>query len=261
MLNLTNRTFNLVLAISISFILTACGNSGVQVASVYDGDTFTLKDGQKIRLVQIDTPELKPIECYAEEARQALLQLLELDTQDEQAVSIQRKNLSKKNLISLREDTSIDSVDSFGRTLSYVYVETLNINIKLVEIGAATPYFFNGQKGEFAKALEDAAQIAQEEKRGLWAACPGTIYDPDEPLTAVAGNVDSGQMNSDEDSVLLYKKGQPNCSASYLECVPLYPPDYNCKNLVPLGLIHVIGPDVHRLDRDGDGLACESNAR
>jgi endonuclease YncB( thermonuclease family) len=33
------------------------------VASVYDGDTLTLTTGQRIRLLQIDTPELGSGEC------------------------------------------------------------------------------------------------------------------------------------------------------------------------------------------------------
>jgi endonuclease YncB( thermonuclease family) len=45
------------------------------VASVYDGDTLTLTDGQRVRLLQIDTPELGSGECYSRAARTALLNL------------------------------------------------------------------------------------------------------------------------------------------------------------------------------------------
>jgi endonuclease YncB( thermonuclease family) len=41
---------------------TSASGSGV-VAAVYDGDTLTLRDGRRIRLVQIDTPELGTGEC------------------------------------------------------------------------------------------------------------------------------------------------------------------------------------------------------
>jgi endonuclease YncB( thermonuclease family) len=38
------------------------------VASVYDGDTLTLSNRKKVRLVQIDTPELGSGECYSRAA-------------------------------------------------------------------------------------------------------------------------------------------------------------------------------------------------
>ena len=41
------------------------------VASVYDGDTVTLTTGDKIRLRWVNTPELKPLEAYGVEAREA----------------------------------------------------------------------------------------------------------------------------------------------------------------------------------------------
>jgi endonuclease YncB( thermonuclease family) len=35
------------------------------VASVYDGDTLMLRGGRRVRLLQIDTPELGSGECYS----------------------------------------------------------------------------------------------------------------------------------------------------------------------------------------------------
>src|SRR5688500_8935925 len=37
---------------------------------VYDGDTFTLTTGDRIRLKWVNTPELKPLEPWAQEARE-----------------------------------------------------------------------------------------------------------------------------------------------------------------------------------------------
>src|SRR5262245_25906197 len=45
------------------------------VASVYDGDTLTLASGQRVRLLQIDTPELGSGECYSRAARSELPRL------------------------------------------------------------------------------------------------------------------------------------------------------------------------------------------
>jgi endonuclease YncB( thermonuclease family) len=45
--------------------------TSAQVVSVYDGDTFTLDTGDKVRVMWINTPELKPLEDYGVEAREA----------------------------------------------------------------------------------------------------------------------------------------------------------------------------------------------
>ncbi|MGI1669523.1 MAG: thermonuclease family protein [Neptuniibacter sp.] len=52
----------------------------VEVAYVYDGDTVRLKDGRKVRLIGINTPETseenKPAEVFADEATEKLSKLL-----------------------------------------------------------------------------------------------------------------------------------------------------------------------------------------
>jgi hypothetical protein len=47
-----------------------------------------------------------------------------------------------------------------------------------------------------------------------------------------------------------------NCDSNYSGCVPAYPPDVNCPQVN--GPVEVLGSDPHGLDRDGDGIACES---
>ena len=46
------------------------------VVAVYDGDTFTLDTGQKVRLRGVNTPELRPPEDYGIEARDSAANLL-----------------------------------------------------------------------------------------------------------------------------------------------------------------------------------------
>ena len=47
-----------------------------KVSSVYDGDTFTLSSGQKIRLRGVNTPEIRPMEDYGIEARDAVRKMI-----------------------------------------------------------------------------------------------------------------------------------------------------------------------------------------
>ena len=48
------------------------------------------------------------------------------------------------------------------------------------------------------------------------------------------------------------RKCDPNYTGA---CVPPYPPDVNCADIN--GPVQVVGTDVHHLDRDGHGVACE----
>jgi endonuclease YncB( thermonuclease family) len=136
------------------------------VATVYDGDTLTLRDGRRIRLVQIDTPELGSRECYSRAARTALLKLAPLGGR-----------------VVLEADASLDKVDRYGRLLRYIRRSRLNVNLELVRRGAATPYFYDGDRGRHASQLMAAARTAKAARRGLWRACPGTKLDPYHPAT------------------------------------------------------------------------------
>lgn len=60
-------------------------------------------------------------------------------------------------------------------------------------------------------------------------------------------------------------RAQDNCHPSYTPCVPIAS-DVDCAGgngngpVYVSGPIRVIGPDVYRLDDDGDGKACEPKA-
>jgi endonuclease YncB( thermonuclease family) len=70
--------------------------------------------------------------------------------------------------------------DRYGRLLRYVVrvSDGVNVNIRLVTIGAAAPYFYDGRRGRYATLLEARARRARARKRRLWGACPHTRYNP-----------------------------------------------------------------------------------
>jgi hypothetical protein len=49
--------------------------------------------------------------------------------------------------------------------------------------------------------------------------------------------------------------GGGNCDPSYVPCARRFPPDLNCPQIAKE--VTVVGPDVHRLDGDGDGTGCD----
>ena len=82
--------------------------------------------------------------------------------------------------VRLFAEPATDRVDQYGRLLRYVVRVNgaVNVNVRLVTIGAAAPYFYKGRRGRYANRLEFLAKRARARKLGLWKACPRTIYDP-----------------------------------------------------------------------------------
>lgn len=201
--------------------LVACAAGGdrptgtVTVARIVDGDTLDLADGRTVRLVQIDTPELGSGECYSRKAAAALSGLV-----------------PRGAVVTLETDPRLDAVDRYGRLLRYVHRGGTNVNLELVRRGAATVWFYRGERGRYAAALLRAARAAREDRRGIWGACPQTPFDPLRPATtspsASAGDRSCSDFVTQADAQAFYEaQGGP-------------------------------GADPHGLDGDRDGVACET---
>jgi endonuclease YncB( thermonuclease family) len=148
---------------------SACGGSHTSSASVVehavvgyvtDGDTLRLTDGGRVRIVQIDAPELDT-DCYGKAARRALIRLAPAGSR-----------------VTLERDPVLDAVDRYGRLLRYVSVAHGDVGLALVGEGAAEPYFFHGDRGRDADELLATARRAQAARRGLWGACPSALLAP-----------------------------------------------------------------------------------
>jgi micrococcal nuclease len=133
---------------------TAAGSESAVVAAVSDGDTLRTTSGKKIRLLQIDAPELHG-DCFGKAALSALKQLT-----------------PKGTPITLVRDPELDQTDRYGRPLRYVIVHGINVNVALVRGGTASPYFFRNDKGRYATELLAAVKKARAERLGYWGACP-----------------------------------------------------------------------------------------
>ena len=160
-----NSRYALVIS-ALLFLGVVPSQAVLKVAKIYDGDTVTMADGMKIRLLQIDAPELAENECFAKESKTALVNLL-----------------AKKGTITLKADPASASFDRYGRALRYIFVGKLNVNLEMIKIGAAAPYFYQGEKGVYSAAMLKAAQDAKFYKVGLWKTCPGTQLVPTKAIT------------------------------------------------------------------------------
>jgi endonuclease YncB( thermonuclease family) len=154
-----------VLTATVASTAAGGGATTFRIAHVTDGDTVVLSNGARVRLVQIDSPEVFfGTECYGRRASAVTKHLLPPGTP-----------------VLLSVEPVTDRVDQYGRLLRYVVRarDHLNVNIRLVAVGAAAPYFYRGRRGRYAGVLDRLARRARAAHRGLWGACPWTPYDPD----------------------------------------------------------------------------------
>jgi endonuclease YncB( thermonuclease family) len=163
------RVFALVALAVLSVAPVAFGKAPgahvYRIARVVDGDTVSLTNGAKVRLVQIDTPEVYfGAECWGHQASAETSRLLPVGTP-----------------VRLAAEPATDRIDRYGRLLRYVIRirDGLNVNVFLVRHGDAAPYFYAGREGRYAGVLRRAALRARAHHRGLWGACRHTPVDFD----------------------------------------------------------------------------------
>ncbi|MEM4882153.1 MAG: thermonuclease family protein [Nanopusillaceae archaeon] len=116
------------------------------VAYVIDGDTFVDKNGERVRLIGINAPEIGE-RCY-EEAKARLKELIE------------------KKYVKLVYD--VKRKDRYNRTLAYVFVNDLNVNLIMIKEGYAVVYP-DRLNTRFLNEFYSAEKYARENKIGcLW---------------------------------------------------------------------------------------------
>ena len=231
---------SLVALVSSIAIVTAedvsAGGPGAsaRVSRVIDGDTIDLSSGARVRLLQIDTPEPGTGECYSRAAGRELRRMLPVGAP-----------------VVLEADPRLDHVDAYGRLLRYVRRGGVNVNVELVRRGAATVWFYRGERGRYADRLLSAGRSARSAGRGVWGACPGAVWNPLGPATTGPGS--GGRAGTTPGRGIA-----GSCDPSYpTVCIPQPPPDLDCGD-IPHKRFRVRPPDPHGFDGEGDGLGCES---
>jgi micrococcal nuclease len=149
-----------------AFLSRGSSKRNAVVARVIDGDTIELIGGQRVRLVQIDTPE-KHVECFGDQASALTTRMLPAGTH-----------------VRVEQDPKLDQVDRYNRELAYVWKGDEDVNLTLVRDGAAGVWFFGGRRGRHAEELLRAAGGAKTAGKGLWGACPRALFNPMESMSS-----------------------------------------------------------------------------
>lgn len=136
----------------------------VKVARVIDGDTIEIEDGQRIRYIGIDTPELNQDECYASEATNKNTELV----------------LGKE----IRIEKDVSETDKYGRLLRYVWVGDVLVNDYLVRSGYAHSISYPPDI-KYQEQFKEAQQEAILNNSGLWNDCKLVSSSAPQPTTQI----------------------------------------------------------------------------
>ena len=102
------------------FIPIASLGQEIKVVRVIDGDTFVIEGGERVRMIGINAPELKDI--YGVESKNHLKTLIE-----------------SKYVHLIMGDVTANK-DYFKRLLRFVYLDSTDMNLKMIEDGFASAY-------------------------------------------------------------------------------------------------------------------------
>jgi endonuclease YncB( thermonuclease family) len=118
-----------------------------RVAKVYDGDTFTLESGDKIRLRWVNTPELRPKEAYGEDAKEWAVRAILGST--------------------VRLVVAPEGRDGYGRIIAGVRIGEMDLSTSLLEQGLGHVFIIPPENHDMAPLLA-AQKKARELRRGIW---------------------------------------------------------------------------------------------
>jgi micrococcal nuclease len=117
------------------------------VIRVYDGDTVTIATGDPVRLRWVNTPELRPMEAFAEEARD-----LAADFVGGKLVQLSYAEPNR---------------DGYGRLIADVIIDGVSLEEKLLEAGYAHIMLIPPLEDDL-EVLFEAQARARESRAGIW---------------------------------------------------------------------------------------------
>lgn len=130
------------------------------VRTVIDGDTIELENGERVRYIGINAPEIM--------RREDTSWVYDPHPFGEDAKEFNRRLVEGKR-VRLEYDQEVR--DRYGRLLAYVYVEDVFVNAEMVKAGLAET-FVKLPNTRHAALLTHVKEEAQDRRRGIWDAHP-----------------------------------------------------------------------------------------
>lgn len=152
-----------LMIIAILLTSSACAHTFTASRAV-DGDTIELTDGQKIRMIGVDTPESFNNTKLARDAKATGQPSSEMQGLGKQSAEYTQSLVAGQ---SVKLEYGKERKDKYGRTLAYVFLPNGKmVNREIIQQGYGCFYgrFPFAYKQDFKAAQDDA----KSHNRGLW---------------------------------------------------------------------------------------------
>ncbi len=139
--------------------------TNILVKRVVDGDTLVLENGERVRLIGIDTPEMHESNKLYRDSERSGQDTTTIQKLGRRAYAF-TKNLAEGKRVSLEFD--VDRHDKYGRLLAYVYLKDGTfVNAEIVRQGYASLMTIPPNV-KYADLFQRLYREARENRRGLW---------------------------------------------------------------------------------------------
>jgi len=137
----------------------------ILVKRAVDGDTLVLENGERVRLIGIDTPEMHESNKLYRDAQRTKQDISTIQKLGRRAYEF-TKNLVEGKRVSLEFD--VEKRDKYGRLLAYVYLKDGTfLNAEIVKQGYASLMTIPPNV-KYADLFLKLYREARENRRGLW---------------------------------------------------------------------------------------------
>ncbi len=139
--------------------------TNIYIRRVIDGDTIQLENGERVRLIGIDTPEMHESNKLYRDSQKSGEDVRAIKELGERAYQFTR-NLIEGKRVSLEFD--VEKYDRYNRLLAYVFLKDGTfVNAEIVRQGYASLLTIPPNV-RYADLFAKFYREARENKRGLW---------------------------------------------------------------------------------------------
>ena len=155
--------------IILSLACTSCAKTdyaNVLVTRVFDGDTIQLADGEKVRLLGIDTPEMYESDKLFRDAQRTGEDIETIMARGRESYKFTKKLVEGKRV---RLEFDVEKRDKYERLLAHVFIADtqLFLNAEILKQGYAEVMVIPPNL-KYADYFQELYQEARKNKRGLW---------------------------------------------------------------------------------------------
>ena len=155
--------------IILSVVLTSCAKtdySNILVTKVFDGDTLRLVNGEKVRLLGIDSPEMYESDKLFRDAQRTGGDIETIMARGRESYKFTKKLVEGRRV---KLEFDVEKRDKYGRLLAHVFIADtqLFLNAEILKQGYAEPMIIPPNL-KYADYFQGLYQEARENKRGLW---------------------------------------------------------------------------------------------